>query len=37
MIPERIGKIVEFAPGVFAEEVREEAARQVILEMETGD
>ena len=37
VIPECIGKIVEFAPGVFAEEVREEAARQVILEMETGD
>ena len=37
VIPECIGKIVESEPGVFAEEVREETAREIILEMETGD
>ena len=34
VIPKGIGGIVEFRPGVFAEEVSEEAARKIILEME---
>ena len=35
VIPKCIGEIVEFSPGVWAEEVREETAREIILEMET--
>ena len=35
MIPKCIGEIVEFSPGVWAEEVREETVREIILEMET--
>ena len=35
VIPKGIGEIVEFRPGVFAEEVSEETARKIILEMET--
>ena len=33
VIPRRIGEIVEFRPGVFAEEISEETARDVILEI----
>ncbi len=35
VIPNGIGGIVEFQPGVFAGEVSEETARKIILEMET--
>ena len=34
VIPKGIGEIVEFRPGVFAEEISEDTARQIILEME---
>ena len=34
VVPKGIGGIVEFRPGVFAEEVSEETARKIILEME---
>ena len=34
VIPKGIGEIVEFRPGVFAEEVSEETAREIILGME---
>lgn len=34
VIPKGIGGIVEFRPGVFAEEVSEDTARQIILDME---
>jgi len=34
VIPKGIGEVVEFRPGVFAEEVSEETARRIILEME---
>jgi hypothetical protein len=34
VIPQGIGGIVEFRPGVFAEEISEGAARKIILEME---
>ena len=34
VIPKGIGEIVEFRPGVFAEEVSEETARQIIMEMD---
>lgn len=35
VIPKGIGEVVEFRPGVFAEEVSEETARRIILGMET--
>ena len=35
VIPKGIGEVVEFRPGVFAEEVSEETARRIILEMES--
>ncbi len=35
VIPKGIGEIVEFRPGVFAEEISEETARKIILETET--
>ena len=35
VIPKGIGEVVEFRPGVFAEEVSEETARRILLEMET--
>ncbi|MBR2661553.1 MAG: 3-dehydroquinate synthase [Clostridia bacterium] len=35
VIPKGIGAVVEFRPGVFAEEVSEETARMIILGMET--
>ena len=34
VIPKGIGEIVEFRPGVFAEEVSEETAREIILGMD---
>ena len=34
VIPKGIGEIVEFRPGVFAEEVSEDTARQIIMEMD---
>ena len=34
VIPQGIGGIVEFRPGVFAEEISEDAARKMIMEME---
>ena len=34
VIPKGIGAVVEFRPGVFAEEVSEETAREIILGME---
>ncbi len=33
VIPRRIGEIVEFRPGVFAEEISEETAREIIKEI----
>lgn len=33
VIPRRIGEIVEFRPGVFAEEISEETARIIIMEI----
>ena len=33
VIPEKIGKTVEFSPGVYAEEVSEETAREIIFGM----
>ena len=33
VIPRCIGEIVEFRPGVFAEEISEETAREIIMEM----
>ena len=35
VVPKTIGEVVEFRPGVFAEEVSEETARMIILAMET--
>ena len=34
VIPQGLGGIVEFRPGVFAEEISEDAARKMIMEME---
>ena len=34
VVPKGIGEVVEFRPGVFAEEVSEETARRIILGME---
>ena len=34
VIPKGIGEIVEFRPGVFAEEVSEETAREIVMGME---
>ncbi len=34
VIPKGIGEIVEFRPGVFAEEISENTARQIIMEMD---
>lgn len=35
VVPKGIGEIVEFRPGIFAEEVSEETAREIILGMDT--
>ena len=35
VVPKGIGEVVEFRPGVFAEEISEETAREIILRMET--
>ena len=37
VIPKGIGGIVEFRPGVFAEEISENTARQIILDMEARE
>lgn len=37
VIPKGIGEIVEFRPGVFAEEISENTARQIILDMEARE
>ena len=34
VIPKGIGAVVEFRPGVWAEEVSEETARKIIMEMD---